>query len=187
MFKLDQVNQLKKKIIENPKEPEVISEEYYRRSKANIDTMCILNKEDAFLYFASLNLLNTYVKQDNKSKISYNFKSCVTSAFDSIIMNKIDANYCYDNIEKLLIVNIDGMQFSFHNVTPSPKMIFAKQFPRLVGKEYFKQQEWEGIRLQPVAQSLFKFANNLEGLSNESIAGNLKEYQNECVQMQMEK
>ena len=86
-----------------------------------------------------------------------------------------------------MIVNINDLQFSFHNVEPSPKMVFAKQFQHKLSMPFYKEQQWEGVRLQPVAESLFKFANNMEGLSNESIVGNLKEYQNECVQMEYQK
>ena len=179
MLKIKQVENFKNSIKFSQKEPEIISNEAFIRAKANIDTMCINNREDAFLYYSSLNLLNTYVKQ-NKN-VSYYFKSCVTSAFDSIIENNLDASFYYDTNEHLLIINIMGLQFSFHYVKLSAKMNFAKNFKNKLSKEYYKPQNWEGIRLQPVAESLFNFANNLEGLSNQSIAGNLKDYQEECI------
>ena len=181
MYKLNDVLKLKQKIRESNAAPEVVSEESYLRAKANLDTMFINNEKDAFLFYASLNLLNTYVKQ-NKDKISYAFKEDVKSGFDSIIVNKIkDATYCYDPAEKVLIINIKGMQFSFHNVTPSAKMNFARMFEKRLDRPYYAEQKWEGLRLQPVAETLFKYANNLEGLSNESLVGNLKDYQNERV------
>lgn len=183
MYKIEDVKKLKEKFRQSNLEPEKISEESYKRARANIDTMFILNEQDAFLFYASLNLLNTYVKQ-NKDKISYGFKEHVKSAFDSIIMNKINASYYYDSKEKVLIVNICGVQFSFHNVEPSAKMYFAKNFENKLTIKHYQPQEWEGLRLQPVAETLFKFANNLSGLSNQSLVGNLKEYQDECVNRQ---
>ena len=185
MYRLEDAEKLKEKFRQNTAEPEVVSEESFVRARANIDTMFILNEKDAFLFYASLNLLNTYVKQ-NKNKISYGFKEHVKSAFDSIIMNKIKAEYFYDNQEKVLIVNIQGVQFSFHNVEPSAKMTFARLFENKLDHKYYQPQQWEGLRLQPVAETLFKYANNLEGLSNESLVGNLKEYQDERVAVSKE-
>ena len=61
MFKLENVKDLKKIIKENTQKEEV-SRESYIRAKANLKTMFITNTADAFLYFASINLINTYVK-----------------------------------------------------------------------------------------------------------------------------
>ena len=45
----------------------------------------------------------------------------------SIIQNKIpNITYSYDEKEGALIVNVMGLQFSFHNVQPSAKMEFAR-------------------------------------------------------------
>ena len=163
--------------------PDVVSREDFVRAMANKQAMFINNKEDAFLYFASLNLLNTYVKQ-NKKSVSYNFKNDVLSAFDTVIMNNIEGvTYCYDSVEKAIIVDIDGLQFSFHNVLPSPKMDFVRNFSAIVETQFYKEQSWEGLRLQPVASTLFEYANNLSGLSNKSLVGDLKAYQEEAVEL----
>ena len=185
MNTLDIIPELKEKLKNYNAEKEIISNDCFIKAKANLRTMFLENEEDAFLYFASLNVFNAYVKQ-NKGKVSYGFKNNVLSAFDALIMNGIPATYDYDKKEKLLIVNIKGMQFSFHNVLPSSKMEFVKNYRR-TEHDYYKQQEWEGIRLQPIAESLFNFANNLKGLSNKSLAGDLKAYQQECIEIEKAK
>ena len=186
MSEIEKVYDLKSLAFLKEKEPEIVSEENFIRAKANMNAMQLLNTEDMFLYFASLNLLNTYVKQ-NKNKMKYYFKQFVTKAFDSAIVNQIkDVTYSYDDVEKLLIVNISGMQFSFHNVNPSAKMEFVKMSRDKEVRAYFKKEEWEGFRLQPIAETLFKYANNLDGLTKESLFGDLKSFQNECVKAEIQ-
>lgn len=187
MFTLDNLSEFKDEMrllsYEAFSSPEVISREDFVRALANKEVMYINTKEDAFLFFASLNLLNAYVKQ-NKSEISYNFKLDVVSGFDTVIMNNIEGvHYSHDPKEKAVIVEIDGFQFSFHNVLPSAKMDYVKNFAKTVDVKFYKEQQWEGIKLQPVAGTVFQYANNLNGLSNKSLAGNLKAYQRERVAM----
>lgn len=182
MSEIEKVYDLKSLAFLKESKPETISEESFIRARANVSGMQLLNTEDAFLFYASLNLLNTYVKQ-NKNKIKYGFKKHVTDAFDSAIVNQIeDISYSYDDVEKLLIVNVSGMQFSFHNVKPSAKMNFVRMSPDKEVRAYHKKEEWEGFRLQPIAETLFKYANNLDGLTKESLFGDLKEFQDECVE-----
>ncbi len=181
MFKIQDSEKLKSKLASIQKDPEVVSENDFIRAKTNVSIMTIENTEDAFLYYASLNLLNTYVKQ-NKNAISYKFKQEAISGFDSIIVNKIPGvTYSYDETEKVLIVNVSGFQFSFHNATPSAKMDFAKNFSHLIGTQFYKPEKWEGLRLQPYAVTVFTYASGLEGLTNKSLAGNLKEAQEEEI------
>lgn len=185
MYNLSSLKEFKQELKvlsgEASESPEIVSREDFVRALTNKEVMFINNKEDAFLYFASLNLLNTYVKQ-NKKSISYNFKNDVLSGFDTVIMNNIEGvTYCYDKVEKVILVEIDGLQFSFHNVLPSPKMDYVKNFASIVETKFHKEQQWEGLRLQPVATTLFEYANNLQGLSNKSLVGDLRAYQEERI------
>lgn len=181
MSSIESLPKIKEYIKSADREPDIVTEESYLKARANISAMCINNPEDAFLFYSSLNLLNTYVKQ-NKGKISYDFKSHATGAFDSIIQNKIpNITYSYDEKEGALIINVMGLQFSFHNVQPSAKMEFARTFEKAIGQKFCEPQEWDNIRLQPVAESLFTYANELEGLSNVSIAGDLKKLQSDYI------
>ena len=181
MSNIDKVYDLKGLAVLKESVPEIISEESFIRARANISGMQILTTEDAFLFYSSLNLLNTYVKQ-NKGKIKYGFKKHVTDAFDSAIVNQVkDISYSYDATEKLVIVNISGLQFSFHNAVPSAKMNFVRMSADKDIRSYYKKEEWDGFRLQPIAETLFKYANNLEGLTKKCLFGDLKEFQDECV------
>ena len=180
-MKLTDVKELKKILIEYGEEKSPVSRESFIRAKTNISTMMINNTEDAFLFYSSLNLLNSYIKQ-NKKQASYGFKEDAVSGFDSIITNNIDGvTYNYDKNEKVLMIEIAGLQFSFHHVLPSAKMDFVKNFKHLCEKNYLSKNEWEGLKLQPQAEAIFKFASSLDGLSLQSIAGNLKEIQDEQV------
>lgn len=179
MFKLDSVQDLKKIIKENTQKEEV-SRESYIRAKANLKTMFITNTADAFLYFASINLINTYVK--SHKDVSYNFKLSVNSGIDGLIANDVEnATFCYDAAEKAMMVNIAGLQFSFHNVKPNASMQYLMLNPSDENGKFYKKESWQGVRLQTMAETLFDFANNLDELSNTSLAGNLKEYQKECL------
>lgn len=187
MFKLEDVEKLKNKLSGLQKEPEVISREDFIRAKTNVSIMTLETTEDAFLYFASLNLLNTYVKQ-NKKAISYGFKQEVISGFDAVINNGISGvTYNYDKKEGVLVVNVAGMQFSFHQVLPSAKMDYVKNFEFNLDQKYYSEKSWDGLRLQPVAKTVFEFASGLDGLSKETFAGDLKECQDAQVKADRER
>lgn len=178
---ITKVHDLKGLAVLKESSPETISEESFLRARANVSSMQLLTTEDAFLFYSSLNLLNTYVKQ-NKNKIKYGFKKHVTDAFDSAIVNQVGGiSYSYDDREKLLIVNVADLQFSFHNVVPSAKMNFVRMSPDKDVRSYYHKEDWEGFRLQPIGETLFKYANNLSGLTKECLYGDLKEFQDECV------
>lgn len=160
---------------------EELSKETFIRAEKSLKTMCIMNVQDAFLFYASLNFLNSYVKV-HKDEVKYKFKSHVNEGIEVIMKYNIpDCTFSYDNVEKSTSVNILGMQFSFHFIKPSEVMKSAMENEDDPNHKFYKQEKWSGIRLQPVAESVFNFANNLEGLSNISLAGNLREYQDECV------
>ena len=186
MSNIDKINDIKELAVLKENVPEIISEENFIRARANVSGMQLLKTEDVFLFYASLNLLNTYVKQ-NKGKIKYGFKKHVTDAFDSAIVNQVEnVSYSYDATEKLMIVNVAGLQFSFHNVIPSAKMNFVRMSADKDVRSYYKKEEWDGFRLQPVGETLFRYANNLDGLTKECLFGDLKSFQDECVKASLQ-
>jgi hypothetical protein len=185
-MKLEDVEKLKKALKEYNGEPQTVSREDYIRAKTNVSVMTLENTEDCLLFFSSLNLLNTYVKQ-HKNEISYDFKQDVVSGFDSAITNKIkDVTYNYDAQEKVLVIDVAGLQFSFHNVLPSAKMDYVKNFGFALDQKFCHDKQWEGIRLQPCAEAVFKFASSLDGLSKETFVGNLKEVQDAQIKADKE-
>lgn len=163
IFKND-IEKLKQKIIQNNLDniEETINIETVRKAYINLRYMALETKEDYFLFFSSLNLLNSYVKKDYAIGKKYQFKKEVSKGIESLITWSPEGiNYSYN--KSISIIDIDGLQFSFHNV----------QISELMEQEMTnnKQIQWEGIKLQPVAVSVFNFANALEGLSKKSIFG----------------
>lgn len=119
------------------------------------------NWADVYLFCSCINLLNTYVKQDG-AKIGYSFKSRVHFLV-SILASKFIEGIKIDNKvspkDSLFIVDIYGVQFSFHNVK-----INADIWRSL--KEYQTQISWDGIRKQQCATTVFNYAYALEERSN---------------------
>ena len=108
------------------------------------------NSYDVYLFLASLNLLNTYVKQ-NKKAISYSFKSRIFFV-NEIIANgefsDIKINYLASKAEQLLMYEVLGVQFSFHGI------IMEKGIWDML-KKYQAQFSWDGIRKQRCAKTVF--------------------------------
>lgn len=156
---MENIEQLKTELLkryEKTKTRQRISDGAYCIAKENVKSLKINNIQDAILYFACLNLINAYAKQND---IDYNFKKYISKGFEQIIKKDLkNVTYCVD-ADNALIVNICDIQFSFHHTKPSEKMIEATS--------YFKQQTWGGVKLQMIADSLFYLASAQQGLSNE--------------------
>lgn len=148
----------------------------------------IENKEDLFLYCASLNYLNAYIKTgankkqelvallkeefpNMKFKNGYGFKKFINVVITSILGNEFDdVNFeRFPNENNLVMITINGLQFSYHGC-----FIYDSILEDVVKEEgKFKRgdskkitgKKWEGLRLQPAAQDVFDFAMKLEGLS----------------------
>jgi len=167
------IEKLKQKIIQNNLDniEEIINIELVKKSYINVKYMALETTEDYFLFFSSLNLLNSYVKKNYSISKKYNFKKEVSKGIESLITWSPEGiNYSYN--KSISIIDIDGLQFSFHNAEISELME-----QKIANND---QIEWEGIKLQPVAVSVFDFANTLKGLSKKSMFGtNLEELYNE--------
>jgi len=136
-------------------EKEVVSDLTVIKACTYIEQMSIKQMGDALIYCAALNLCNTYVKQPN-SNIGYKFKKDLDYLL-SIVVNADLPGVMFDlqrsNGATLLVVQVDCVQFSFHNV-PSPYKL--QRLSRTSDK--FVQLEWDGIRKQKCAETLFNFA-----------------------------
>ena len=136
---------------------EIIDEESVRKAYLNIILLRgnIKTKEDWFKFLASVNLLNSYVKKDyalEEIKKSYIFKNFISDVIEDIILNKISGVDIYYTKE-VVYIRINKYQFSFHYVKETDIIRDYKNSVRNV------EQEWEGIRLQPIAMSIFKKAS----------------------------
>lgn len=132
------------------------------RAKALVLDASLETKEDVFLYFSALNFLNSYVKKSyapSDFKKNYFFKNSVSKGIDAILDLKLDnCSFCFGG--DLVMVNMEDLLFSYHQAQHSPKMHAAKneQHPA------FAKMEWKGVRLQPIANTLFAKAKQ-QGIS----------------------
>ena len=110
----------------------------------------VVNSYDVYLFLASINLLNTYVKQ-NKKAISYSFKSRIYFINELLAHNDISdikVNYLYTKKEQLYMFSVLDVQFSFHGI------IIEKGIWDML-KKYQSQFSWDGIRKQVCAKTVF--------------------------------
>jgi|GEM_PF-6307652 hypothetical protein len=167
-----QIKDIKNSLSTQPKE-EDITHAQAKKAFLLLKTMSLNTKDDYFLFLSSINLLNSYTKKDYASsefKKSYKHKQFIEQAVDSAIEDDKKVLTFSDNKHgknSVLIVNIDDVQFSFHSVKTSARMDYIK---RENFYEYQKQ-DWNEVKLQPQASSLFENSTKLNELSQETIVG----------------
>lgn len=155
---------------EEPKE--IISHEEAATAAAYIRDMAINEPGDALIYCAALNLLNTYVKQKD-AQIGYKFKTKLGYYLDIIIAVNIENVRIDIQMEKrasLILTQIGKIQFSFHNVKVNSRRLKKSN-------AYQPKLEWDGIRKQQCASTVFQMAiQNEIKTSNKTYRGkNLRE------------
>lgn len=110
---------------------------------------------DFYIGSAALNLLNTYVKQDD-SLIGYSFKKNTAKIVDALAkadLPELTIDLQMESGMRLLMISICGeVQFSFHQPTVSDKQFEAFQ------KKKGKHLVWDGVRKQQCAVSVFHHA-----------------------------
>lgn len=156
-----EIQELKEVISSNNIEVSDITEEDAEEAYL-VSLIKIRNKYDAFYYFASMNLLNAYVKKPYATeafKKKYRFKSYVVKGIEQIITNKIEKVNVFFTL-RITYVSVLGFQFSFHNLNSTYQI-----------KEYTKsgkniEQEWAGLRLQPAALLIYKKAKEVYSIKN---------------------
>ncbi len=107
------------------------------------------NEDAIFILLAAANYLNTFVKQshDKHFEDNYFFKQELVDA-----LKNVDRSLVKLGQEKnVLTAEIYGFQFSFHHV----------DFDNLKETADLEESHWSGIRLQPYALDIFKFALSL--------------------------
>lgn len=128
--------------------------------------MKISNSTDAFFLLASLNLLNSAIKTaEYKKKIHYRgikvnvsrvieflLEGSEPSLVEEICINPKEGYCAY--------IKAHSFQFAFHNIRVSQIM---KDF---VKSEQNEIKPWEGVRLQLIANDLFRYALDTRGVSD---------------------
>lgn len=121
-----------------------------RRALKYAEAMPISSAEDVLLFCASINLMNTYVKQgENKKSFGYFFKSYVPRLIEQLETTPIEGVVCNTSMDKnspVTMVVICGVQFSFHCVKGAKRWIDGTEMP------------FDGIRKQKCAGTLFRMA-----------------------------
>ena len=108
---------------------------------------------ECFKFFASLNLINAYIKKDyavKEFKDNYTFKKKIIDAIYALMENCPDGvsyGACNESVTYLIVY---GLQFSFHCVMPKKSNIVLPII------------EWKKLRLQPFAQYIFLKAINFK-------------------------
>lgn len=129
----------------------------------------ILDKRDAFLKLCSLNLLNAAIKQKEfKNSLSYGYiKPCVSRFVEYVITHTEDSyvnEMYYNSDQNCMYIRCYGVQFSFHNI------IITETISAFVDSKSNIPVQWDGVRLQPIAQDLFLLAKDVH-------IGNIEESQ----------
>lgn len=129
-------------------EKEYINEELAFEAYAYISQMKLEKAGDFLLFLSALNLLNTYVKQKD-AKINYTFKNEIDYFLEVCIRNNkeiLKINKDADEKGKLLIVQINDLQFSFHSVKCKYEGI---------DQNLTQDIKWDGIRKQICAVTIY--------------------------------
>lgn len=125
------------------------------------------NVADVFLGCSSLNLLNRYIKQPD-SKINYTFRKHMHNFIKGIedVGVKTKLKVFFDEEDNLITFAFWIFQFSFHGV----------RFNDVVKNLQRGEIEWDGIRKQMCAKTIFDFALQNEFISDKTLDGrSLKE------------
>ncbi|MDO4488387.1 MAG: hypothetical protein Q4B67_04810 [Eubacteriales bacterium] len=151
---------------------ETVTTDIAARSMIIVKNMKIDGIGDAFLYASALNVLNTFVKQDKdaKKEIGYFFKRNTEALARWLIKSEdkgLRLEIQSDQGMSLLVAEIYGVQFSFHQVT------FTEKDMRFLTKDNEHPEiPWDGIRKQRTANTLFEFAfENTYGRTNKMMDG----------------
>lgn len=124
------------------------------RFAANIAWMDVESIDEAFLFFASMNYLNAYVKindANNSMYKRYDFKRDVVGVLEGCVLRPIESMNIYIDSD-VTYVELVGLQFSFHHL---PKSAVLQEYQK---GETNRSIEWKGIRLQPFAKEILETA-----------------------------
>lgn len=144
---------------------ELIEDEDAVVALVSLNTLPYKSIADCFLGCAAVNLLNSYVKQNN-SKLKHGFKRHLIEILKGIedlnVPNIIQVTYDNRKKEEILQITFWRFQFSFKY------MRFSEQIEILQSRNFV---EWDGIRKQPYALSIFNTVYNCEFISELTLGG----------------
>lgn len=158
MLELDQIIELSK----NDNHKTEITIDKVVEAKRIIAVVPKDNKE-LFQVLASMNLINAALKRKEfKSKekdalIHYGMlKPRVSKIFHLILDNPkmFEIDFYINSEEKCAYIEIEGLQFSFHNIT------IDESLKTFINSLLNIPQPWKGIRLQKIGGELFDYALN---------------------------
>lgn len=137
---------------------EKVSSDLCFEALAFVKNQMVYTKEDVIRFCAALNLLNTYVKQPD-SKIGYDFKGCINRLFIALMQHNIPGIKVGMEIKTTkkglevayVIVQIDDVQFSFHQIKLTKNAYLLKQNTNIV-----HNLEFDGLRKQMCAVSIYE-------------------------------
>lgn len=135
--------------VENSKISEELALSAYMGALIRIE-----NRNDALYFFASMNLLNAYVKDPSASedfKKRYKFKRHLSKGIEEVIMKNIAEVEVYLD-SSVTYITVCGIQFSFHNI-PITKHLKNNYLYNKANKP----QSWSGVRLQPHSVFLYEW------------------------------
>lgn len=121
------------------------------------------NNTELLKILVAMNLINAALKRkeyrtkDKKATVYYGMlKPRVSRLFHNLIDNrqKFDIDFYINQQDKCAYIEIEGLQFSFHNIImDEPLKVFIKSHVN-------NPKPWKGIRLQKIAGELFDYLKN---------------------------
>lgn len=160
------VNDTCKKLQEDPKEK--ITDQTAFMAYACVKNMRLMDTGDVLLFCAAMNLLNTYVKQKT-NKLGYGFKKEIGYLFGislNVGIRDVLIDLQMDGTNNLLVIEILGVQFSFHNI------IVTRALKKICSTANAQHLEWDEIRKQLCANTLFEMVlANKERCCGETFRG----------------
>jgi hypothetical protein len=159
---IEDIKCLQKSIIsQQEKLREFVSEVDVVRALNVLNYIKYRNVADIFLGCASINLINAYTRQP-ESKLNYIYKMKLIDLLRSIKqISDENITLSYDNRfnMQLLIINFNIFQFSFQSARFSNLTKFLTKG---------NQIEWDGIRKQICAKTIFRFALENKYITNQT-------------------
>ncbi|WP_312208496.1 hypothetical protein [Empedobacter sp.] len=128
------------------------------------------NNKELWDVLIALNLINAAVKRkefkskkgDKNALIHYGLlKPRVSRLFHNLIdkRQKFEIDFYINQQEKCAYIEVEGLQFSFHNIT------IDESLKAFINSPLNKPKPWKGIRLQKIAGELFDYMTKKEALN----------------------
>ncbi|MEC4116024.1 hypothetical protein VSP20_03480 [Myroides phaeus] len=126
------------------------------------------NNKDLFNVLVSMNLINAALKRkefktkEKDALIHYGLlKPRVSRLFHQLIdkRQKFEIDFYINQQEQCAYIEVEGLQFSFHNIT------IDESLKAFINSPLNKPKPWKGVRLQKIAGELFDYITKKEALN----------------------